>query len=92
MLRATYAYKKRAFRQNIRKARRNAWDKFCVTLNEDPRGKPYKTIMKAIKGRKGPSELPNEEVNKIVAQLFVTQKLVDETQVREEVRLLEEAE
>lgn len=72
-LQKIYNDRKRAFKTNIRRAKIVAWENFCETINGDPRGKPYKVIVKALKGYRGQATLPDDVARGVVADLFVTQ-------------------
>lgn len=64
---------RRILKNKIRRAKGKAWDAFCKTLNEDAWGKPYKTVMKAIKKKEGPVTLPKEETIETIKKLFRTE-------------------
>lgn len=87
-----YNNRERDFSRNIRRAKTNAWERFCEMLNDDPWGKPYKVVMKALKVYKGPAKVPDNTVRRAVAELFITHEMEGDSQLTSAINALADEE
>lgn len=72
LLRAQHKLCQQALKKEIRTAKADCWERYLLTIENDPWGRPYKTVMKALKGGTPPVTLDNEAAIEIINRLFVT--------------------
>ena len=69
-LSATYAQKRKQLKTAIKAAKRTCWRDFCEEVEQDPWGRPYKTVMNKIKRRGGSVPTCSVFLNRVVHHLF----------------------
>ncbi len=57
---------------NIKKTKRKYWKNACAELEKNPFGNAYKTIMRQLRKPIPPYNINDDEINRIVRELFVS--------------------
>ncbi|RLU15154.1 hypothetical protein DMN91_012148 [Ooceraea biroi] len=72
MLREAYTQARRDYRAQISKAQQQAWAALLEQVNQDPWGRPYRTVLKRLspRGTNPLDVLPVSDVSVIIAHLF----------------------
>lgn len=67
-----YLYKKskRVLQRMIRKEKDKKWRELCESINKDPWGKPYKTVLRQVKPDSPPANISLEMAEKVLQELF----------------------
>lgn len=56
----------------IKDAKERTWAKFLEAIDADPWGKPYKWVLRTLRGRPPPAKLSDLELSSVISDLFVT--------------------
>lgn len=65
-----YKYAKRELNKLIFRAKEKSWNELCETINNDTWGKPYKTIIRRVKGATPPPALSSNLAVEVMTGLF----------------------
>lgn len=64
----------KSLKGEIRSAKKEGWINFLDSIDNDPWGRPYKAVIKALKGVAPPAVINCEKAKEIIEQLFTTKK------------------
>ncbi|XP_076301800.1 uncharacterized protein LOC143219877 [Lasioglossum baleicum] len=76
---ALYKHTKKELNKLILKAKDKSWDELCNTIEKDVWGKPYKSIMKRVKGVTPPPALSGQVAEKVMLGLFPQEYIEERT-------------
>lgn len=65
-----YKKSKKVLQKLIAKEKDRKWRELCETINKDPWGKPYKTVLRQVKPDTPPANISLEMARKVLQELF----------------------
>lgn len=62
---------RRRLKKEITNSKKRAWTEFCVILEKEPWGKPYRAVMNRCDNKMPPNDMPLDKVKNILKTLFI---------------------
>lgn len=69
---AEYRAARRNLNRAVRDSKDKSWAEFTRLVDSDPWGKPYKWVIRTLRGGTPPRKLDDRELSRVISELFIT--------------------